>query len=298
MRNPGAPFAPGWVAEVALDETAVLRRAVSLESGCAETGGRNLDCLLRAVRCLDLTTLSEQDTRERVLRLCEQARRPLPSPAPAQREGLHAAAVCVFDRFVPDASAALHGSGIGVAAVTGGFPYPSGSLVARARGVAGAVASGATEVDVVITREHIHALRWRELYDEVAALREASGRALLKTILGTGEIRTPTDVARASLVCFMAGADFVKTSTGHERVNATDLAGIAITNAIRRYHERVSARVGLKASGGIRRADQAVTWLRLVDTELGPDWAGPDHFRIGASSLLADIELQLRHHTA
>jgi deoxyribose-phosphate aldolase len=295
-RNPGTALDLGRVRDLTVEEHAVLAKVSALVRRAALSPSEAVEGLLRVVRCLDLTTLSDDDTPERVRALCARARAPLadaPAGLLAGAGAIHAAAVCVFDRFVPDAAEALAGSEVQVAAVTGGFPRPWPSLAERLSGVDKSVSAGATEVDVVVTRTHIHAERWDALYDEVRALRDAAGDALLKTILGTGEIDSLTKVARASLVCLMAGADFVKTSTGRERIGATLPAGIAIAEAIRRHADQTGYVGGLKASGGIRTAKNALLWLRLAETELGRAWSGPLGFRIGASALLDDVAAQL-----
>jgi deoxyribose-phosphate aldolase len=158
------------------------------------------------------------------------------------------------------------------------------------------VAAGAREIDVVVTRSHVLTSRWAALYDEVRAFRDACGEAHLKVILATGELGTLRNVARASLVAMMAGADFIKTSTGKEPVNATLPVGLTMVRAIRAYRERVGVDVGFKPAGGIRKAKEALVWLILMKEELGTGWLRPSLFRFGASSLLGDIERQLEHH--
>jgi deoxyribose-phosphate aldolase len=215
----------------------------------------------------------------------------------AERLPIKAAAVCVYHRFVEVASAALEGSGIPVAAVSTGFPAGLSPFEQRLGEIGASVAAGAEEIDVVITRAHVLTENWRGLYDEVRAMRDACGDAHIKTILATGELATLRNVARASLVCMMAGADFIKTSTGKESVNATLPVGLVMARAIRDYQERSGHLVGLKAAGGIRTAREALDWLALLKEELGEQWLRPRLFRIGASSLLTDIERQLEHFT-
>jgi deoxyribose-phosphate aldolase len=256
--------------------------------------------LLRAVTLLDLTTLSGDDTPGRVRRLCAKARQPV---RPEILEGfgvadlpIRVAAVCVYHAFVETAVEALRGSGIPVAAVSTGFPAGLNPLPQRLQEIRASVEAGAQEIDVVITRAHALTGRWEALYDEVRAFREACGDALLKVILATGELATMRNVARASLVAMMAGADFIKTSTGKEAVNATLPAGLVMARAIRAYRERTGYRVGLKPAGGIRKAKEALDWLLMVKDELGTEWLRPRLFRIGASALLTDIERQLEYH--
>jgi deoxyribose-phosphate aldolase len=190
---------------------------------------------------------------------------------------------------------ALKGSGIPVAAGSTGFPAGMTPLPVRIAEIRASVAAGAAEIDVVVTRAHILTGNWRALYDEVRAFREACGDAHIKTILATGELGTLRNVARASLVCMMAGADFIKTSTGKESVNATLPVGLVMVRAIRDYRERTGFPVGFKPAGGIRTAKDALDWLSLMKEELGDPWLRADLFRFGASTLLADIERQLEH---
>jgi deoxyribose-phosphate aldolase len=253
--------------------------------------------LLRAVSCMDLTTLSEDDTDESVRRLCARALQPLPVEL-LQRlgvapDGPKVAAVCIYHRFIGTARQSLAGSGIKVAAVSADFPLGLAPLGERVAEIRRSVEAGADEIDMVIHRAHVLSGNWRALYDEVAAFRAAGGSLRMKVILSTGELRTLRNVARASLVCMMAGAHFIKTSTGKEAVNATLPAGLAMADAIRDYAQQTGMSVGLKPAGGIRTATQALGWLALARNELGELWLEPNLFRIGASSLLDDIERQL-----
>jgi deoxyribose-phosphate aldolase len=298
-RNPGMPLELDWVEEVRVNRSAVERRAATLRTRRTVKKEWQAAWLLRAVTLMDLTTLSGDDTPGRVRRLCAKARRPV------RRDLLHAlnaehlpirvAAVCVYHAFVETALDALEGSGIPVAAVSTGFPAGLSPFEQRIAEIRASVAAGAEEIDVVITRAHVLTENWRALYDEVRAMREACGDAHIKTILATGELGTLRNVARASLVCMMAGADFIKTSTGKESVNATLPVGLVMARAIRDYRERTGHLIGLKAAGGIRTAREALDWLALIKDELGDRWLRPDLFRFGASSLLADIERQLEH---
>lgn len=295
-RNEGIPLDVGWIAELEISEDLARAKVSALGRGASTSATDEIRALLGVVRCLDLTTLAADDTPARVRTLCSRARAPFagtPAEAVAGARDVHAAAVCVFDRFVSDAARALRGSDVAIAAVSAGFPRPWPSLPRRLAAVRSAVARGAAEVDLVVTRAHIHDERWEALYDEVRSLRRAAGPAILKTILGTGEIETLTKVARASLVCLMAGADFVKTSTGRERVNATLGAGLAIVEAIRRYSRATGLPASLKASGGIRTTDDALLWHRLAASELGPAFVEPRRFRIGASGLLSELPVSL-----
>jgi deoxyribose-phosphate aldolase len=190
---------------------------------------------------------------------------------------------------------ALEGANIPVASVATGFPSGQYALDTRLQEVRQAVKDGAREIDIVINRHFALTGQWDKVYEEVRAMREACGDAHLKTILAVGELATLTNVYRASLVCMMAGADFIKTSTGKEKVNAVMEVGVVMARAVREYHMRTGYRVGFKPAGGIRTARQAVDWLCMIKEELGNEWLRPELFRFGASSLLVDIERQLWH---
>jgi deoxyribose-phosphate aldolase len=299
-RNAGAPLDLDVVLEARANRSAAERRAATLPARRSIKKEWQAAWLLRAVACMDLTTLSGDDTPGRVLRLCAKARRPirddLLEALGVPDLGLTVAAVCVYPALVPTAVRALEGSGIPVASVATGFPAGLTPFEQRRAEILAAVEAGAREIDVVISRHHVLRGEWAALYDEVRAFREACGEAHLKTILATGELGRLTNVARASLVCMMAGADFIKTSTGKERVNATLPVGLVMTRAIRRYRELTGHRVGFKPAGGISKAKQALAWLALMKDELGDAWLTPALYRFGASSLLADIERQLEHH--
>jgi len=273
-------------------QTHVARRTVKKEWQAA--------WLLRAITCMDLTTLSGDDTDERVRRLCAKARHPIQTEL-AQKLGIESleikvAAVCVYHTFVEIARRALDGSGIHVAAVSTGFPAGLSPLKERIAEIRRSVEAGADEIDVVITRAHVFGGRWQALYDEIAMFKNACGPAHLKVILGTGDLQTLRNVARASVVAMMAGADFIKTSTGKEAVNATLPVSLVMTRAIREYAQETGMAVGFKPAGGIRTAKQALEWLALMKEELGPSWMKAELFRFGASGMLADIERQLEHH--
>jgi deoxyribose-phosphate aldolase len=298
-RNPGMPLELDWIEEVRVNRSAVERRAATLRTRRTVKREWQAAWLLRAVTLMDLTTLSGDDTPGRVRRLCAKARRPvradLLEAMGAERLPIRVAAVCVYHAFVAIALEALEGSGIPVAAVSTGFPAGLSAFEQRIGEIRASVAAGADEIDVVITRAYVLTEDWRALYDEVRAMREACGDAHIKTILATGELGTLRNVARASMVCMMAGADFIKTSTGKEGVNATLPVGLVMARAIREYRERTGHLVGLKPAGGIRAAREALDWLALIKDELGDRWLRPDLFRFGASALLTDIERQLEH---
>jgi deoxyribose-phosphate aldolase len=293
------PLELEWVEEVRVNRSAVERRAATLRTRRTVKKEWQAAWLLRAVTLMDLTTLSSDDTAGRVRRLCAKARRPvrtdLLESLGAEQLPIRVGAVCVYHAFVETAVEALDGSGIPVAAVSTGFPAGLSPFEQRIGEIRASIAAGAEEIDVVITRAHVLTENWRALYDEVRAMRDTCGDAHIKTILGTGELGTLSNVARASLVCMMAGADFIKTSTGKESVNATLPVGLVMARAIRDYRERTGQLVGLKPAGGIRAAKDALDWLALVKDELGDRWLRPDLFRLGASALLTDIERQLEH---
>ncbi|MGB7267544.1 MAG: deoxyribose-phosphate aldolase [Terracidiphilus sp.] len=298
--NRRMPLNLDWVEGVRVNTSAVERRAATLVARRTVKKETQAAWLLRAIACMDLTTLSGDDSAERVRRLCAKARNPL------QRhiveglgiEDLHltVGAVCVYHAFVETAVKALEGSGIPVAAVSAGFPAGLSPLAERVEEIHRSVEAGASEIDIVITRAHVFNGEWQALYDEVAAFREAAGPAHMKAILGTGDLMTLRNVARASWVAMMAGADFIKTSTGKESVNATLPVSITMVRCIRDYAERTGMAVGFKPAGGIRTAKQALDWLAMMKDELGRPWLEPSLFRFGASGMLGDIERQLEHH--
>jgi deoxyribose-phosphate aldolase len=298
--NRRVPLNLDWVEEVRVNTSAVERRAATIGTRRTVKKENQAAWLLRAIACMDLTTLSGDDSAERVRRLCAKARQPL------QRhlvEGLGiedlrltVGAVCVYHTFVETAVKALEGSGIPVAAVSTGFPAGLSPLAERVEEIHRSVEAGASEIDIVITRAHVFNGEWQALYDEIAAFKAACGAAHMKAILGTGDLMTLRNVARASWVAMMAGADFIKTSTGKEAVNATLPVSLVMVRAIRDYAERTGMAVGFKPAGGIRSAKQSLDWLSLMKEELGRPWLEPSLFRFGASSMLADIERQLEHH--
>ena len=298
-RNPGIPLDLGWVRDIRVNRSAVERRAATIPTRRTVKLDWQVAWLLRAVTLMDLTTLQGDDTPGRVRRLCAKARRPVRSDLleslGASSLDIRVAAVCVYHAFVETAKQALEGSGIPVAAVSTGFPAGLAPFETRLREIELSVAAGAAEIDIVITRAHVLTGNWPALYDEVKSFRAACGPAHLKAILGTGELGTLRDVARASAVCMMAGADFIKTSTGKEPVNATLPVGLVMARQIRDFRDRTGNWVGLKPAGGIRTAKQSLDWLAMIKEELGDRWLRPDLFRFGASSLLADIERQLEY---
>ena len=283
-----------------INRSAVERRAATLGKRRTVKKEWQAAWLLRAISCIDLTTLAGDDTPGNVVRLCAKARQPvrqdLMDSLGVGGMQLHTGAVCVYHNLIETAVEALKGTDIPVAAVSTGFPAGQISMKQKLGEIRESVQAGAREIDIVISRAHVLRGEWERLYEEMAAFREACGPAHVKAILATGELATLTNVAKASHVCMMAGADFIKTSTGKESVNATLPVSLVMVRAIREYHERTGFKVGFKPAGGIRSAKQALEWLILIKEELGNGWLTPELFRFGASSLLTDIERQLEHY--
>lgn len=297
-RNPGTALDMDWVRAQQANTSAIERRTKALPARRSVKKDFQAAWLLKAIMCIDLTTLSGDDTAERARRLCAKARQPVrPDILEALGMGpIQVAAVCVYHEMVETAVKALEGSGIPVAAVSTGFPAGLSPYSLRVQEIRESVKARAQEIDIVISRRHVLSGNWQALYDEMREFREACGEAHMKAILATGELGTLRNVARASLVCMMAGADFIKTSTGKEAVNATLPVSLVMMRAIRDYHDRTGHRVGYKPAGGISKAKDALVYLALLKEELGDRWMQPDLFRFGASSLLGDIERQLEHH--
>jgi deoxyribose-phosphate aldolase len=300
LSNSGIPLDLRWVHEVRVNTSAVERRAQSQVARRTVKKDWQAAWLLRAITCMDLTTLSGDDTDERVRRLCAKARQPiqqdLVQKLGIEELGVKVGAVCVYHTFIETALHALEGRGVRVAAVSTGFPAGLSPFSERVAEIRRSVEAGAHEIDVVITRGHVFAGRWQALYDEVAAFKQACGRAHMKVILGTGDLLTFRNVARASVVAMMAGADFIKTSTGKESTNATLPVSLVMVRAIREYAQQTGMAVGFKPAGGIRTAKQSIDWLAMMKEELGVSWTRAELFRFGASGLLGDIERQLEHH--
>jgi deoxyribose-phosphate aldolase len=300
VRNPGVPLSLDWFDDVQVNLSAAERRASSLGARRSVKKNYQAAWLVKALQCIDLTTLAGDDTPGRVRRLCAKARRPIRDDL-VEALGLADAppkvgAVCVYPSMVGSAVKALQGSGIPVASVATGFPAGLTPLTQRLAEIRFAVDEGAAEIDIVIHRAQVLTQDWQALYDEVAAMREACGEAHMKAILGTGDLKTLRNVYKASMVAMQAGADFIKTSTGKEDINATLPVSLVMVRALRDYGERTSYEIGFKPAGGLKTAKDAMNWLILMKEELGRRWLEPDLFRIGASSMLADIERQLEHH--
>jgi deoxyribose-phosphate aldolase len=300
LSNRGIPLNLDWVRQVRINSSAVERRAHTLGGRRTVKKQWQAAWLVRAITCMDLTTLSGDDSEERVRRLCAKARQPIQAEIQKQLKieslNIKVAAVCVYHRFVETAIRALEGSGVRVAAVSTGFPAGLSPIEERVAEIRRSVEAGANEIDVVITRSLVFGGKWQELYDEVREFKRACGDRHMKAILGTGDLLTLRNVARASFVAMMAGADFIKTSTGKEPTNATLPVGLVMTRAIREYAQETGMAVGFKPAGGIRTAKQSTEWLALMKEELGPSWMSADLFRFGASGMLNDIERQLAHY--
>ena len=301
-RNPGIPLDMGWLRATRVNLSATERRAATLATRRSVKNEWQAAWLLRAITMIDLTTLAGDDTPGKVARICAKGRQPLRRDLIEALEvealKLTVGAVCVYHQRIADAKAALAGSGIPVAAVSTGFPAGLSPFPQRIEEIHQSVEAGADEIDIVISREHVLRGDWSSLYNEVCEMRRACGDAHIKTILATGDLGPLWHVAQASKVCLMAGADFIKTSTGKESVNATLEVGLTMTREIRAYQRMTGYRVGFKPAGGIRSAKDALNWLILIKEELGDDWLNNKLFRFGASGLLTDIERQLSHHVS
>ncbi len=298
--NTGTPLKTEWFDDINVNRSALERRAATIPARRSVKKEYQAAWLVRAIQCIDLTTLAGDDTAGRVRRLCAKAKNPIRADI---LEGLGLAdanittgAVCVYPTMVPHAVKALEGTNIPVASVATGFPAGLIPLPLRLAEIRYAVEEGAKEIDIVITREHVLTQNWQALYDEMAAMREACGEAHMKAILATGDLQTLTNVYKASMVAMQAGSDFIKTSTGKEEVNATLPVSLTMVRALRDYGELTGQIIGFKPAGGLRTAKEALVWLSMMKEELGHDWLQPDLFRIGASSLLGDIERQLEHY--
>ena len=297
-RVPILPFDLGPVEDTKVNRSAVERRAATISTRRTVKKEYQAAWLLQAVQNIDLTTLSGDDTPGTVRRLCAKARQPIRANLLKDLgvdRPITTGAVCVYHSMVETAVEALQGSGIPVAAVSTGFPAGQIPFKQKIAEIEASVKAGASEIDIVISRQHVLTQNWRALYEEVKAFRETCGDTHMKSILATGELGTLKNVMHASFICMQAGADFIKTSTGKEPTNATLPVSLVMTRAIRSYYESTGYKVGFKPAGGIRTAKQSLDWLILMKEELGEEWMRPNLFRIGASALLNDIERQLEH---
>jgi deoxyribose-phosphate aldolase len=288
-----------WALSVQANTSAIERRCKTLPGRRSIKKANQAAWLLKAITCIDLTTLSGDDTEQRVRRLCKKAKHPVRKDLLEAMEiepgTIQTGAICVYHEMVPAAVSALEGTTIPVAAVSTGFPAGLSPYALRLAEIGESVEAGAKEIDIVISRRHVLTQNWQALYDEMKAFREACGDAHVKAILATGELGTLRNVARASMICMMAGADFIKTSTGKESVNATLPISLTMIRQIRDYYGKTGYHVGYNPAGGISKAKDSLTYLSLIKEELGDRWLQPDLFRFGASSLLGDIERQLEH---
>ena len=300
LRNPGIDFDADCFAGMQVNRSATERRALSYGSRRSIKKEQQAAWLLKAITLIDLTTLAGDDTEARVRRLCAKAKQPLSQTLQQQLAlgdwQISTAAVCVYHDMLKAAAQALAGTGVHLAAVSTGFPAGLSPLPLRLKEIEYSVADGADEIDIVISRRQVLEGNWRALYDEVKAMREACGEAHIKTILATGELGTLSNVAKASMVCMMAGADFIKTSTGKESTNATLPVSLTMVRAIRDYMTMTGYQVGFKPAGGVSDTKTALLYMTMMKEELGLRWLQPDLFRFGASSLLGDIERQLDHY--
>jgi deoxyribose-phosphate aldolase len=300
VRNGGTELQPDWFDAVDINLSAAERRAATITTRRTVKKQWQAAWLVRAIECIDLTTLAGDDTPGRVERLCDKAKHPLRDDLKAalglEDYDLHTGAVCVYPSMVAVAAKALEATNVPVASVATGFPAGQTPLAQRLAEIKYAIGEGADEIDIVISRAHVLTGNWQALYDEMRQMRDACGKARMKSILATGDLKTLTNVYKASMVAMMAGSDFIKTSTGMEGVNATLPVGLVMTRAIRDYQMRSGYVVAFKPAGGIRSAKDALAWLTLMKEELGADHVKPDLFRMGASGLLTDIERQLEHY--
>ena len=297
-RNPGIELNTDGFADIRINTPAVERRAANLPTRRSLKKDHQAAWLLNAVRCIDLTTLAGDDTEDRVARLCAKARQPI-APELLQAvgvSGLTTGAVCVYPTMVAAAKRALGNSGVPVASVATGFPAGLMPLDLRLAEIRYAVDQGADEIDIVISRGLALRGEWSALYDEIRQMKEACGSARMKAILATGELKSLENVSKASHIAMQAGSDWIKTSTGKEGVNATLPVSLVMCRAIRDYQTQTGHKVAFKPAGGLRTAKDALNWQILMKEELGRDWLDPDLFRIGASSLLGDLERQISHH--
>ena len=296
-RNEAVGLDLGWVNQIKVNRNAADRRAASLANRRTVKKEYQAAWLVKAIQCIDLTTLGGDDTPGRVERLCMKAMRPLRSDLVEALgvQGLTTGAVCVYHEMIAPAVKVLNGR-LPIAAVSTAFPAGLSSLETKLREIELSVAAGATEIDIVITRQHVLTGNWQALYDEMLAYRKACGEAHVKAILATGDLVTLENVAKASWVCMMAGSDFIKTSTGKEGVNATIPVTLVMVRASRQYYDQTGFQVGYKPAGGVSTAKSALQYLTVMKEELGNEWLEPHLFRIGASSLLTDIERQLEHY--
>ncbi len=301
-RNPGMDFKLDKISNIAINKSAVERRCSNYGTRRSIKKDKQAAWLLKAITLMDLTTLSGDDTEARVRRLCSKAKQPISNKLEkilgVESLNLSVAAVCVYHDMLASAKDALKPTEINLAAVSTGFPAGLSPLPLRLQEIEYSVDSGANEIDIVISRRHVLEGNWEDLYKEVKMFREKCGDAHMKTILATGELGNLSNIAKASQVCMMAGADFIKTSTGKEPTNATLPVSLVMVRMIRNFYNETGIRIGFKAAGGISDTKTALLYMTMIQEELGRRWLEPDLFRFGASSLLGDIERQLDHFSS
>ena len=298
-RNPGMPLELDWIKNINVNLSAVQKRVSTLTKRRSIKKEWQVAWLIKAITCIDLTTLSGDDTQGNVKRLCAKAKNPIRNDLlelTGINQKITTGAVCVYHELVEFAVSQLKGFDIPVAAVSTGFPAGLTPYEQKIEEIKASVSSGAKEIDIVITRKHVLNNEWEKLYSEVSGYREACGDAHMKAIIATGDLSTLRNVAKASMVCMMAGADFIKTSTGKESTNANLTVGLTMVRQIRDFYDRTGVKIGFKPAGGIKKAKDALNWLILIKEELGEDWLNQNLFRFGASSLLSDIERQIEHN--
>ena len=287
-----------WINNVQVNLSAVERRTSSLVKRRSVKKDYQAAWLLKAITLIDLTTLSGDDTFGKVDRLCQKALNPIAEEIKESLElpdSLRVGAVCVYHHLVKQAKKNLNGK-IPIAAVSTGFPAGLSSFATRKKEIIASINAGAGEIDIVINRGFVLQNDWVKLYNEVRSFKEAANGIKIKAILGVGDLETMRNVAKASLVCMMAGADFIKTSTGKESTNANLNNSLVMLRMIREFYEYSGKKIGFKPAGGISTSKSVIEFLILVMEELGVVWTDPSLLRIGASSLLIDIERQLYHH--
>ena len=298
-RNPGMPLELDWIKNINVNLSAVQKRVSTLTKRRSIKKEWQVAWLIKAITCIDLTTLSGDDTQGNVKRLCAKAKNPIRNDLlelTGINQKITTGAVCVYHELVEFAVSELKGFDIPVAAVSTGFPAGLTPYEQKIEEIKASVSSGAKEIDIVITRKHVLNNEWEKLYSEISGYREACGDAHMKAIIATGDLSTLRNVAKASMVCMMAGADFIKTSTGKESTNANLTVGLTMVRQIRDFYDRTGVKIGFKPAGGIKKAKDALNWLILIKEELGEDWLNQNLFRFGASSLLSDIERQIEHN--
>ena len=288
-----------WINNVQVNLSAVERRTSTLVKRRTVKKEYQVAWLLKSITLLDLTTLSGDDTFGKIDRLCEKAINPISNSIITKLNlkelNIRVGAVCVYHDLINRAKKQLNGM-LPIAAVSTGFPAGLSSLETKKKEIKNSINEGADEIDIVINRSYVLRKDWKNLYEEVRSYKEIAKTKKLKAILGVGDLETLRNVGKASLVCMMAGADFIKTSTGKEKINANLNNSLVMLRMIREFYSYSGKKIGFKPAGGISSAKGVLEFLILVYEELGEDWINEKLLRIGASSLLIDIERQLYHY--